>query len=90
MRRICSFLFAAVAMISGVSCNQELMDGPVVADKAAKTHTAMFDGAETKALLSEGTKTSWEYLDTILVYNGYYTSRYVIIIPIITDITGWL
>lgn len=77
MRRICSFLFAAVAMISAVSCNQELMDGPVVADKAAKTLTAMFDGAETKALLSEGTKTSWEYLDTILVYNGYYTSRYV-------------
>ena len=77
MRRICSFLFAAVAMISAVSCNQELMDGPAVADKAAKTLTAMFDGAETKALLSEGTKTSWEYLDTILVYNGYYTSRYV-------------
>lgn len=70
-------MFAAVAMISAVSCNQELMDGPVVADKAAKTLTAMFDGAETKALLSEGTKTSWEYLDTILVYNGYYTSRYV-------------
>lgn len=77
MRRICSFLFAAVAIISAVSCNKDLMEGPVAADKAAKTLTAMFDGAETKALLSEGTKTSWEYLDTILVYNGYYTSRYV-------------
>lgn len=70
-------MFAAVAMISAVSCNKEFIDAPVVADKAAKTLTAMFDGAETKALLSEGTKTSWEYLDTILVYNGYYSSRYV-------------
>ena len=70
-------MFAAVAMISAVSCNKEFVDAPVVADKAAKTLTAMFDGAETKALLSEGTKTSWEYLDTILVYNGYYSSRYV-------------
>lgn len=70
-------MFAAVAIISAVSCNKDLMEGPVAVDKAAKTLTAMFDGAETKALLSEGTKTSWEYLDTILVYNGYYTSRYV-------------
>lgn len=70
-------MFAAVAMISAVSCNKDLMNGPVVADKAVKTLTAMFDGAETKALLSEGTKTDWEYLDTILVYNGEYSVKYV-------------
>ncbi len=70
-------MFAAVAMISAVSCNQELNDEFVSVDRGARVFKAMFDNADTKAMLSEGTRTNWEYRDIILVYDGSECAKYM-------------
>lgn len=76
MKRICSFLVAAVAMISAVSCNKELQQEVIPAGQNAKTFMASFQDGETKAVLN-GTKTMWENNDAILVYDGIECVKYV-------------
>jgi hypothetical protein len=68
MKKIYSFMVAAVAMIAAVSCNKEfsndnLFGGDVI------TFRASVDGADTKAVLN-GTKSSWEANDKITIHNG--------------------
>ena len=68
MKKIYSFMVAAVAMIAAVSCNKEfsndnLFGGDVI------TLRASVDGADTKAQLVEG-KSQWEANDAISVLNG--------------------
>ncbi len=68
-------MFAAVAIITAVSCNKEIVnENDFVSD--AKAYTAVFGGDETKAVLSEGTKTLWENGDEIILYDGTGNARY--------------
>lgn len=76
MKRICSFLFAAVAMISAVSCNKELQQEIAPAVQDAKSYTAYFQEDGTKAVL-DGVKTLWQNNDALLVYDGMSCAKYV-------------
>ena len=70
MKRIYSFMFAAVAAFAAASCAQELENNQVPAGETV-TFTAVADGVDTKAALNEGTKYSeWEAGDAITVHNG--------------------
>ncbi len=74
MKRIYSFMFAAVAAFAAASCAQEL-DNQVPAGEA-KVYTASVDGADTKAAL-DGMSTNWENGDAILLYDGTAAAKYV-------------
>ena len=74
MKRIYSFMFAAVAAFAAASCAQEL-DNQVPAGET-KVYTASVDGAETKAAL-DGRSTNWENNDAILLYDGATVAKYV-------------
>lgn len=74
MKRIYSFMFAAVAAFAAASCAQEL-DNQVPAGET-KVYTASVDGAETKAVL-DGRSTNWENNDAILIYDGVAAAKYV-------------
>ena len=74
MKRIYSFMFAAVAAFAAASCAQEL-DNQVPAGET-KVYTAAVDGAETKAAL-DGRSTNWENNDVILLYDGTAAAKYV-------------
>ena len=74
MKRIYSFMFAAVAAFAAASCAQEL-DNQVPAGEA-KVYTASVDGTETKAVL-DGKYTNWENNDAILLYDGAAAAKYV-------------
>ena len=74
MKRIYSFMFAAVAAFAAASCAQEL-DNQVPAGET-KVYTASVDGAETKAVL-DGRSTNWENNDAILIYDGAAAAKYV-------------
>lgn len=74
MKRIYSFMFAAVATFAAASCAQEL-DNQVPAGET-KVYTAAVDGAETKAAL-DGRSTNWENNDAILLYDGATAAKYV-------------
>lgn len=70
MKRIYSFMFAAVAAFAAASCAQELENNQVPAGETV-TFTAVADGVDTKAALNEETKYSeWEAGDAITVHNG--------------------
>lgn len=74
MKRIYSFMFAAVAAFAAASCAQEL-DNQLPEGEAA-VYTASVDGADTKAAL-DGTSTNWENGDAILLYDGKSAAKYV-------------
>ena len=65
MKRIYSFMFAAVAAFAAASCAQELENAQLPAGEA-KVYTATVDGTETKAALN-GKSTNWENNDAILI-----------------------
>ena len=67
MKRIYSFMFAAVATFAAASCAQEL-DNQVPAGETV-TFEASVDGAETKAVL-DGKVSKWEKGDKITIHNG--------------------
>lgn len=67
MKRIYSFMFAAVAAFAAASCAQEL-DNQVPAGETV-TFEASVDGAETKAVL-DGKVSKWEKGDKITIHNG--------------------
>lgn len=74
MKRIYSFMFAAVAAFAAASCAQEL--GNQLPAGEAKVYTASVDGTETKAVL-DGKYTNWENNDAILLYDGAAAAKYV-------------
>ena len=74
MKRIYSFMFAAVAAFAAASCAQEL-DNQLPEGEAA-VYTASVDGADTKAAL-DGKSTNWENGDAILLYDGTAAAKYV-------------
>ncbi len=74
MKRIYSFMFAAVAAFAAASCAQEL-DNQLPEGEAA-VYTASVDGADTKAAL-DGMSTNWENGDAILLYDGTAAAKYV-------------
>ena len=67
MKRIYSFMFAAVATFAAASCAQEL-DNQAPAGETV-TFEASVDGAETKAVL-DGKVSKWEKGDKITIHNG--------------------
>ena len=67
MKRIYSFMFAAVAAFAAASCAQEL-DNQAPAGETV-TFEASVDGAETKAVL-DGKVSKWEKGDKITIHNG--------------------
>ncbi len=68
-------MLAAAALFSAASCSQELVD-PNEQVGSARVYTAEFDSAETKAMLSENTKTVWEPGDEIRIFDGMRSSVY--------------
>ena len=74
MKRIYSFMFAAVAAFAAASCAQELDNQ--LPEGEAKVYTAAVDGAATKAAL-DGKSTNWENGDAILLYDGTAAAKYV-------------
>lgn len=71
MKKIYSFMVAAVAMFAAASCAQELENNTPEAVGETVVFTASVDGAETKAVLNETTKRSeWVAGDKITLHNG--------------------
>ena len=68
MKKIYSFLVAAVAIFAAVSCNKELANNNLFGGEVI-TFRASLNGADTKAQLVEG-KSQWEANDAITVLNG--------------------
>ncbi len=71
MKKINSFMVAAVAIIAAVSCNKEFTDGqeniPAKGEPVVYTASA----AVTKAVLNEaGTRSEWDGDDAITVHDG--------------------
>lgn len=71
MRKIYSFMVAAVAIFAAASCNKELPQGNELPVGETVVYTASVDGADTKAVLNEETKKSeWVAGDAITVHDG--------------------
>ena len=74
MRKIYSFMVAAVATIAAISCTQELdTNTPATPEVTGETvvYTASIDNPESKAALNEETKKSeWIAGDAITVFDG--------------------
>lgn len=68
MKKIYSFMVAAVAMIAAVSCNKENLNDNHLGGEVV-TFRASLDGAGTKAQLVGG-KSQWQAKDAITVLNG--------------------
>lgn len=71
MKKIYSFMVAAVALFAAASCNKELPQENLPAVGETVVYTASTDGADTKAVLNEETKKSeWVADDAITVHDG--------------------
>lgn len=71
MKKIYSFMVAAVALFSAASCNKELPQENLPAVGEAVVYTASTDRTDTKAALNETTKKSeWVAGDEITVHDG--------------------
>jgi len=71
MKKIYSFMVAAVALFAAASCNKELPQENLPAVGETVVYTASTDGADTKAALNETTKKSeWVDGDAITVHDG--------------------
>lgn len=71
MRKIYSFMVAAVAMIATAACTQEIENVAPETNGETVVYTASVDGADTKATLNETTKKSeWVANDAITVLDG--------------------
>ena len=71
MKKIYSFMVAAVALFAAASCNKELPQENLPAVGETVVYTASTDGADTKAVLNETTKKSeWVADDAITVHDG--------------------
>lgn len=71
MKKIYSFMVAAVALFAAASCNKELPQENLPAVGETVVYTASTDGADTKAVLNEDTKKSeWVADDAITVHDG--------------------
>ena len=71
MKKIYSFMVAAVALFAAASCNKELPQENLPAVGETVVYTASTDGADTKAVLNETTKKSeWVAGDAITVHDG--------------------
>ena len=79
MKKIYSFMVAAVALFAAASCNKELPQEenlPTVGETVV--YTASTDAADTKAALNEATKKSeWVAGDAITVHDGVNGYTYV-------------
>ena len=79
MKKIYSFMVAAVALFAAASCNKELPQEenlPTVGETVV--YTASTDAADTKAVLNEATKKSeWVAGDAITVHDGVNGYTYV-------------
>ena len=73
MKRIYSFMVAAVASFAAISCTQELVnttpETPEVSTGETVVFTAYTDGADKKAVLN-GKISTWESGDQITIHNG--------------------
>ncbi|MBO5074164.1 MAG: hypothetical protein J6C35_02490 [Bacteroidales bacterium] len=71
MKKIYSFMVAAVALFAATSCNKELPQENLPTVGETVVYTASTDGADTKAVLNETTKKSeWVENDAITVHDG--------------------
>ena len=74
MRKIYSFMVAAVATFAAISCTQELgTNNPAAPESSAEkvTYTASIDNSESKASLNEESrKSEWNAGDAITVLDG--------------------
>lgn len=71
MRKIYSFMVAAVALFAAVSCNKELPQEENLPMGETVVYTASVDGTETKAALNaDGNKSEWVAGDAITVLDG--------------------
>lgn len=71
MKKIYSFMVAAVALFAAASCNKELPQENLPTVGETVVYTASTDGADTKAVLNETTKKSeWVENDAITVHDG--------------------
>lgn len=71
MKKIYSFMVAAVALFAAASCNKELPQENLPAVGETVVYTASTDGADTKAALNETTnKSEWVADDAITVHDG--------------------
>lgn len=71
MKKIYSFMVAAVALFAAASCNKELPQENLPAVGETVVYTASTDGADTKAVLNETAKKSeWVAGDAITVHDG--------------------
>ena len=71
MKKIYSFMVAAVALFAAASCNKELPQENLPAVGETVVYTASTDGADTKAVLNETAKKSeWVADDAITVHDG--------------------
>lgn len=71
MKKIYSFMVAAVALFAAASCNKQLPQENLPTVGETVVYTASTDGAGTKAVLNETTKKSeWVENDAITVHDG--------------------
>ena len=71
MKKIYSFMVAAVALFAAASCNKQLPQENLPTVDETVVYTASTDGADTKAVLNETTKKSeWVENDAITVHDG--------------------
>lgn len=71
MKKIYSFMVAAVALFAAASCNKELPQENLPTVGETVVYTASTDGADTKAVLNETTnKSEWVENDAITVHDG--------------------
>lgn len=71
MKKIYSFMVAAVALFAAASCNKQLPQENLPTVGETVVYTASTDGADTKAVLNETTKKSeWVENDAITVHDG--------------------
>ena len=71
MKKIYSFMVAAVALFAAASCNKELPQENLPTVGETVVYTASTDGADTKAVLNQTTKKSeWVENDAITVHDG--------------------
>lgn len=73
MKRIYSFMFAAVAIFAAASCQKEMANDTFAKSGEKYTFSASI-GTETKTILAEGNKINWSVGDNISVFDAEGTA----------------
>lgn len=69
MKRIYSFVFAAVAILAAASCQKEMANEPLE-NNGGEQYTFSATILETKTVLAEGNKVNWSVGDNISVFDA--------------------